>query len=249
MLRTNLAAFGHRYLMDASCRAASRATSRPAQPMRLATSATTTRSARSRLLRDIYDEHAGLQDRFVGAGSVAPELAAQLGLTGLAGRASGQAYDLRSDLPSRALRRARRAQVRTREAATSRRASPCASTSSCESLRLDRARSLDALPAGARAHGAAERRRRASSASARSKAGAVRCSSRSRAAPDGTIRRCHPHDPSWQNWPVLEHAVIGNIVPGLPADQQVVQPVVQRTRPLDAPCCTDRSARSRRPAS
>ena len=30
------------------------------------------------------------------------------------------------------------------------------------------------------------------------------------------IRRCHPHDPSWQNWPVLEHAVIGNIVPDFP---------------------------------
>jgi Ni,Fe-hydrogenase III large subunit len=25
-----------------------------------------------------------------------------------------------------------------------------------------------------------------------------------------------PHDPSWQNWPVLEHAVIGNIVADFP---------------------------------
>jgi Ni,Fe-hydrogenase III large subunit len=33
---------------------------------------------------------------------------------------------------------------------------------------------------------------------------------------DGTIARCHPHDPSWQNWPVLEHAIIGNIVPDFP---------------------------------
>jgi Ni,Fe-hydrogenase III large subunit len=33
---------------------------------------------------------------------------------------------------------------------------------------------------------------------------------------EGSIRRCHPHDPSWQNWPVLEHAVIGNIVPDFP---------------------------------
>ena len=30
------------------------------------------------------------------------------------------------------------------------------------------------------------------------------------------IRRCHAHDPSWQNWPALEHAVIGNIVPDFP---------------------------------
>ena len=34
--------------------------------------------------------------------------------------------------------------------------------------------------------------------------------------PGGTIRRCHPHDPSWQNWPVLEHAIIDNIVPDFP---------------------------------
>jgi len=33
---------------------------------------------------------------------------------------------------------------------------------------------------------------------------------------NGVIRRCHPHDPSWQNWPVLEHAIIGNIVPDFP---------------------------------
>jgi Ni,Fe-hydrogenase III large subunit len=32
----------------------------------------------------------------------------------------------------------------------------------------------------------------------------------------GGVHRCHPHDPSWQNWPVLEHAVIGNIVPDFP---------------------------------
>jgi Ni,Fe-hydrogenase III large subunit len=32
----------------------------------------------------------------------------------------------------------------------------------------------------------------------------------------GTVRRCHCHDPSWRNWPLLEHAVIGNIVPDFP---------------------------------
>ena len=36
------------------------------------------------------------------------------------------------------------------------------------------------------------------------------------AGAEGTIRRCHPHDPSWQNWPVLEHAIIDNIVPDFP---------------------------------
>ena len=33
---------------------------------------------------------------------------------------------------------------------------------------------------------------------------------------DPRIVRCHCHDPSWQNWPALEHAVIGNIVPDFP---------------------------------
>ena len=33
---------------------------------------------------------------------------------------------------------------------------------------------------------------------------------------DGAIVRCHCHDPSWHNWPALEHAVIGNIVPDFP---------------------------------
>ena len=36
------------------------------------------------------------------------------------------------------------------------------------------------------------------------------------AGEDGGIFRCHPHDPSWQNWPALEHAIIGNIVPDFP---------------------------------
>ena len=33
---------------------------------------------------------------------------------------------------------------------------------------------------------------------------------------DGSVSRCHCHDPSWQNWPALEHAIIGNIVPDFP---------------------------------
>ena len=50
-------------------------------------------------LRAIYDEHAGLQDRFLTAGIVTPELAEQLGLTGMAARASGSRRDLRVDFP------------------------------------------------------------------------------------------------------------------------------------------------------
>jgi Ni,Fe-hydrogenase III large subunit len=34
--------------------------------------------------------------------------------------------------------------------------------------------------------------------------------------PNGSIRRCHSHDPSWQNWPLIEYAILGNLVPDFP---------------------------------
>ena len=119
-------------------------------------------------------------------------------------------------LPVRALRRAGGAQVATRQTATSPRASRSASTSSSESLRLVRT-IVERCPTGDVACAPLPRRRRVPARPrATSKAGAARCWSRSKADPTGSIRRCHPHDPSWSNWPVLEHAVIGNIVPDFP---------------------------------
>jgi Ni,Fe-hydrogenase III large subunit len=169
-----------------------------------------------RILRGIYEEHAGLQDRFIAAGRVAPELAARLGLTGLAGRASGQAADLRSDhpwLPYDTL------DVRI---ATHRNGDVAARVTvrfeeTLESLRLIRAlcrglpagdiRAEFALPATA-AHGAGwvEGWRGEVFVVLELEPGAT----------GARIRRCHCHDPSWQNWPAIEHAVIGNIVPDFP---------------------------------
>ncbi|HYH39364.1 MAG TPA: nickel-dependent hydrogenase large subunit [Azospirillum sp.] len=37
-----------------------------------------------------------------------------------------------------------------------------------------------------------------------------------RVNPDGTIDRCHPRDPSWFQWPLLEAAIEGNIVADFP---------------------------------
>ena len=164
-------------------------------------------------LRAIYDEHAGMQDRFIGCGCVSTALALQLGLTGLAARASGLPHDLRCDLPvapypavgvTRAVDTdgdvAARVAVRFDEAV--------------ESLRICR-ELLGALPDGAIrvplsdavppgfGIGLVEGWR-----------GPVLIALETGA--DGAIRRCHPHDPSWHNWPVLEHAVIGNIVPDFP---------------------------------
>ncbi|HMA14336.1 MAG TPA: hydrogenase expression protein HypE, partial [Kiloniellaceae bacterium] len=33
---------------------------------------------------------------------------------------------------------------------------------------------------------------------------------------DGRIERCHPRDPSWFQWPLLEAAIEGNIVADFP---------------------------------
>jgi len=37
-----------------------------------------------------------------------------------------------------------------------------------------------------------------------------------RLAEDGTVVQCHPHDPSWFQWPLLEAAIEGNIVADFP---------------------------------
>jgi len=166
-----------------------------------------------RRLRQVYDEHAGLQDRFMSTGRVTPELAARLGLTGMAGRASGQAHDLRCDHAWQPYRRLQARPV-TQDAGDVAARVAVRFDELLESLRL--VRELCAgLPGGeigcelrapthaARGAGWVEGWR-----------GEILVALNTGA--DGRIQRCHCHDPSWQNWPVLEHAVIGNIVPDFP---------------------------------
>lgn len=165
-----------------------------------------------RSLRGIYENHAGLQDRFITTGKVSHDLAKKLGLVGFAARASGIATDLRADFDmapygrfdvKAALYRngdvASRVNVRFDEL--------------CESLRLIQqiARHLpDGEIAAPLATVAGDRLGVGWIEGWR---GEVFVALES----DGQkIRRCHCHDPSWQNWPVLEHAVIGNIVPDFP---------------------------------
>ncbi len=164
-------------------------------------------------MRDIYGDHAGVQDRFRNCGRVTPALARQLGLTGLPGRASGQAFDLRCDLPvapydALGVRMvttdggdvAARVAVRFDEIA--------------ESLRLVRV-ILDGLPHGdVRAPVPEVDEFRQGLGYVEGWRGPVMVALTS--GPGGSIRRCHPHDPSWANWPVLEHAIIDNIVPDFP---------------------------------
>jgi Ni,Fe-hydrogenase III large subunit len=164
-------------------------------------------------LRSIYDEHAGIQDRFRDAGRLEPELAERLGAIGLVGRASGIALDLRVDHPwapydklaARLVTKtsgdvAARVQLRFDEV--------------FESLRLSRLL-LDSLSSGTV---------RVEVPLAQTFGFGIGLIEGWRGPTmialetgrDGAIRRCHAHDPSWQNWPLLEYAILGNIVPDFP---------------------------------
>ena len=164
-------------------------------------------------LRTIYDEHDGLRDRFSGAGVVTPDLAAQLGLTGLAGRASGQAFDLRSDMPCAPYTELATRKCGRREGDVAARVAVRFDELQ-ESCRLAE-EILTRIPAGPRCtHLEVPRAGLVGAGLIEGWRGPVFLALETGEA--GTIRRCHPHDPSWQNWPVLEHAVIGNIVPDFP---------------------------------
>jgi Ni,Fe-hydrogenase III large subunit len=166
-----------------------------------------------RALKEVYDEHAGLQDRFLTTGRVSPQLAARLGLTGLAGRASGQAADLRCDHDWQPYPQFKAAKATSANGDVAARVA-MRFDEVFESLRLIRA-ACSGLPQGpicaelsapaAPSHGAGWVEGWRGEVLVVLQIGA-----------DGGIVRCHCHDPSWQNWPVLEHAVIGNIVPDFP---------------------------------
>jgi Ni,Fe-hydrogenase III large subunit/Ni,Fe-hydrogenase III component G len=211
-LRLTAKLFGHRYLFDCIVPGGVALDITDSGKTELASEANRI-EVEVRSLKAIYDEHATLQDRFANTGICRPELAARLGLTGLSGRASAQAWDARAQFPqvpydqlevSMATQRRgdvlARAEVRFAEV--------------YESLRLIRDilmrlppgnihEPLAAVSAVCEGLGWVEGWR-----------GEVVVAVRIGA--DGKLDRVHPHDPSWQNWPLLEVGVLGNIVPDFP---------------------------------
>jgi Ni,Fe-hydrogenase III large subunit len=211
-LRTSHAIFGHRYLMDSIVPGgvardidAAAVASMRAEGERVGRAVA--------VLKEIYDEHAGLQDRFIGCGRVKPDLADRMGLTGIAGRASAAAWDLRVQFPPAPYDNldvrmvthrngdvAARVTVRFEEIA--------------ESLRL-----IDLVLSGLPGGEIAARLREAPEHAfgigwVEGWRGEILIALETESA--NRIRRLHPHDPSWQNWPLLERAVLGNIVPDFP---------------------------------
>ncbi len=213
VLRNNAALFGHRYLMDRIIPGGV-AVDLLTEHKQVIEEECAMLEREVHILRGIYDEHAGVQDRFIGTGRVEPQLAAQLGLCGMAGRASAQAWDARVQFPCAPYDKlevkmatynngdvAARVSVRFEEL--------------FESLRLQRkilvnlvggdelGQPLEKLPGNGFGIGMVEGWR-----------GEVMLAMHTDA--QGAMTRVHPHDPSWQNWPVLEHAIIDNIVPDFP---------------------------------
>lgn len=212
VLRHNAEVFGQRYLFDFVVPGGV-ACDLPVRVMPALLGEITMLERAVHELRAIYANHEGLQDRFLGAGRLTPEQARALGAIGLAARASGIARDLRVDqpwapydtlAPVLATRTdgdvAARVQVRFDETLESLRL--------CRQLldtlpRGDLSVELPMAPAGQLGLGLIEGWR-----------GPVMVALET--GPEGSIRRCHPHDPSWQNWPLIEVALLGNIIPDFP---------------------------------
>ena len=165
-----------------------------------------------RRLKGIYDEHAGLQDRFLTTGRVTPQLAKRLGVIGLVGRASAQWWDLRCNHPCEPYDQlapkisterngdvAARVLIRFAEI--------------FESLTLIH-KIITELPQGSLRSELRSEPNKRGFGWVEGWRGDVLVALET--GSDGKVRRCHCHDPSWQNWPALEHAAIDNIVPDFP---------------------------------
>ena len=161
----------------------------------------------------IYENHAGVQDRFRGTGTLTAATAQTMGALGLAARASGMRQDLRATHPWPPYGEigidaivesvgdvAARVAVRFDEI--------FASIRFCRAL-------IEKLPNGeirATVPGAAPGQLALGVIEGWRGPVAIALET----GPHDSIRRCHAHDPSWQNWPLLEHAILGNIVPDFP---------------------------------
>ncbi len=212
VLRLNKKLFSHRFMMDYICPGGvERDVDADGLAVILAQCAVVEEEVRT--LQKIYDDHSGLQDRFMTTGIVTFDVATKLGLTGMAGRASGIIHDVRIDA-SCAPYSKMDVHVSSRETGD-----VCARVDVrfdelFESLRLIR-NLIGNLPMGAIRTEYVERGPEGSGAGWIEgwRGGiftALYVDSK------GQISRCHVHDPSWQNWPVIEYAVIGDIVPDFP---------------------------------
>jgi Ni,Fe-hydrogenase III large subunit/Ni,Fe-hydrogenase III component G len=164
-------------------------------------------------LVDLIRESSSTRDRLETTGILKPEIARDLGVVGIAGRASGFNHDLRRDFPYSAYDRLKFTVPVYREGDVQRRMQ----------VRIDEVRqafsiieqvlanppagpiraAVPPLPPNATALGYVEGWR-----------GEI--FHWIRTGPNNLLARCKVKDPSLQNWPALSEAILGNIVPDFP---------------------------------
>jgi len=212
VLQASEACFGHRLMMDRIVPGGVACDLEPSGAARLA-ALVGELGRRFAEVFELYDNTASLLDRTEGTGFVSPALIRKFGAGGFVGRASGRAFDARrhpgyppygdlefnvpvlgeGDVNARLLIRAREIE---------------------QSLSLI-TQILSRLPVG-------PIRGPEPQVSAESEGMALVEGFRGdilvwlRLQDDGRIARCHPRDPSWFQWPLLEAAIEGNIVADFP---------------------------------
>lgn len=214
-LRMNGRLFGHRFMMDGIVPGGvARDLDAAALAELLEEGERIDREVRS--LQKIYEDHAGLQERFQTTGAIDADLAREFSLTGPAARATGLALDLRAGregcappAPWAAL------EVRPATETTGDVAARAAIRFGeiFESLRLLRLLAVG-LPDGERAVALPAVARASGLGIVEGWRGEVLCGVE--LAGDGRLARVHPHDPSWQNWLAVEQAAVRDIIADFP---------------------------------
>jgi Ni,Fe-hydrogenase III large subunit len=210
ILRAAASCFGHRLMMDCIVPGGVAVDLDAGGVATLGTLADQLARRFPRLI-ELYDNTASLQDRTVGTGIVSAELVRRFGAGGYVGRASGRAFDARravayppydtlafevpvlseGDVNARVW-------IRIREVE--------------QSLKLVH-QILAGLPDGPVR---VDMPARAGEGMALVEGFRGDVLVWLRLAPDGRVLRCHPRDPSWFQWPLLEAAIEGNIVADFP---------------------------------
>jgi Ni,Fe-hydrogenase III large subunit/NADH:ubiquinone oxidoreductase subunit C len=210
--RASAAAFGHRLMMDCVVPGGVAADLARASALEMAGHARRMATEFAAIIERL-EASESLEDRLMNTGRLSPEVAAELGVLGYVGKASGLSYDVRADSPHppydrfapkvpgyRAGDVAARARVRAEEALVS-----------LELL----GRLLEALPGGP-ARGGWPRHAGAGEGLGIVEGWRGELVSYVRLGSDGRVARYFPRDPSWLNWPALELMIQGNIVPDFP---------------------------------
>lgn len=207
LLRANLAVFGHRLMMDRVMPGGVAQDLAPEGTAALLHALAAVAAELPVLLR-YYEEHASLQDRVLGTGTIPPELVAAFAPGGVVGRAAGRTFDARllsRELPPGEVVTQTGADVDARW--RQRYAEALQSIALLQSW-------LPALPEG---EGLSVPMPHAGGEGVALVEGfRGECLAWMRLDDGGLIEACYLRDPSWLHWPLLEAAVIGNILADFP---------------------------------